>query len=61
MKTRRGRGQLYMLAIDVSQLVISKNCIKNVLLLKIYGVSSPLAHPPKSVAVNYQDNYIFKD
>ena len=35
VKFRRGRGQLYMLAIDVTQLVINKNCVKNVLLLKI--------------------------
>ena len=35
VKNRRGRGQLYMLAIDVAQLVINKNCIKKVLLLKI--------------------------
>ena len=35
VKTRRGRGQLYMLAIDAAQLVINKNCIKKVLQLKI--------------------------
>ena len=34
MKNRRERGQLYMLTIDVAQLVINKNCIKRVLLLK---------------------------
>ena len=53
VKTRKGRGQLYMLAIDVAQLVISKNCIKKVLLLKIYGVHAPLAHLPKSIAAAY--------
>ena len=46
VKTRRGRGQLYMLVIDVAQLVINKNCIKKVLLLKIKRVRAPLAHPP---------------
>ena len=51
MKTRRGKGQLYMLAIDVAQLVINKICIKNVLLLKILAVRAPLVHPPESVAV----------
>ena len=35
VKTRRGRGQLHMLAIDVAQLVINKNYIKKVLPLKI--------------------------
>ena len=50
VKTRRGRSQLYMLVIDVAQLVIDKNCITKVLLLKIQGVRAPLAHPSKSVA-----------
>ena len=40
-----------MLVIDVAQLVTDKNCIKNVLLLKIQGLRAPLAHPSKSVAV----------
>ena len=50
VKTRRRRSQLYMLVIDIAQLVIDKNYITKALLLKIYGVRALLAHPSKCVA-----------
>ena len=45
VKTRRGRGQLYMLAIDVAQLVINKNCIKSFAVQNLGGACAPCAPP----------------